>query len=45
MQHEIVYDNLILNEPIDLSNVMDITNLSRTTFDCRDISAKIEDQT
>ena len=31
MQHEIVYDNLKLDEPIDLSNVMDITNLFRTT--------------
>jgi hypothetical protein len=27
MQHEIGYDNLILDKLIDLSNVMDITNL------------------
>ena len=45
MQHEIVYDNLILDEPIDLSNVMDIINLLEQHCDCRDISAKIEDQT
>ena len=32
MQHEIIYDNLILDEPIDLSNVMDITNLFITVL-------------
>lgn len=32
MQHEIVYVNLIFNESINLSNVMDRTNLSKVTF-------------
>ena len=39
MQHEIVYDNLILDKPIDLSNVI------VEYCDCRDISAKTKDQT
>jgi hypothetical protein len=32
MQHEIIYDDLILNEPIDMYNVMDITGLFITTL-------------
>ena len=32
MQLEIVYNNLMLNELINMSNVMDITNLSKVTL-------------